>query len=129
MGWGAAFETGVRTIDDEHRELVAILNEFHSALEHNLGESVAFATLNRLIRYAEKHFSDEEALMAKARYPGLKDHIAEHERLMAQVFELHTKLMNREATFSTELFNFLREWLIDHILNADMDFGRFVMGG
>lgn len=129
MEWTPTFETGVKLIDDEHRELVAILNEFHLALAKNLGDVIAFTTLNKLIRYAEKHFADEEALMAKARYPAMRTHVEEHAELMAQVFELNGRLTRREEALSMELFEFLRAWLVEHILGSDMEFGRFVMGG
>lgn len=127
IDWSPIYETGVRLVDDEHRQLVAILNEFHTAHVKNLGPVLAFTTLNKLVRYAEKHFSDEEGLMAKHHYPSATKHRLEHEKLLAQVFDLTGKLERRETELSLDIFDFLRGWLIDHILKTDMEMGRWLV--
>lgn len=124
--WSPIYETGVLLVDDEHRELVAILNEFHTAMVKNLGDVLAYTTLNKLIRYAEKHFSDEETLMFEEHYPGIRKQRLMHEKLMAQVFALNDELQRNEAELSADLFDFLKIWLLDHILKEDMEFGRFM---
>lgn len=117
--WSDLFSVSIGKIDHQHKDLVQILNDFHGAFVSGAGTGHAFATLNRLVKYAEDHFSNEETLMEEVHYPGLIKHKLEHERLLKEIFELEEKLEKKERELDSELFEFIKNWLLHHILEFD----------
>ncbi len=65
------YSVGVRQFDDEHKELVRLINELHAAMKSGRGRDVMGPTLNSLTRYVKLHFSREETIMGQHGYPGL----------------------------------------------------------
>ena len=52
--------TGVREVDDQHKELIRHFNEFHEAMVHGKGQANAISLLGFLADYTETHFTCEE---------------------------------------------------------------------
>ncbi len=118
--WNRTLEIGIPKVDDEHRHLVDIVNAFHRIYEAGAARDKVFTVLNMLLRYAEIHFRSEEALMEAGNYPGLPEHREEHERLIQEVFELNARYEAADAEITSETMEFLKQWLLDHILSEDM---------
>ncbi len=121
--WSPVFEIGVRKIDSQHRHLAALINEFHEALTTR-GNGAVFPVLNRLVQYVEEHFRDEEALMTTAHFPDLPKHRIEHEKLTREIFLLAEKHASGVAEIGIEVMEFLKNWLLDHILHQDKQLER-----
>ena len=58
--WDTNFETGLELIDDQHRELVNILNRLAANLANLSGEVVLNEIFDELSAYADYHFATEE---------------------------------------------------------------------
>ena len=119
--WCDMFSINVPYIDNQHRKLIEIANNFHAALKEKKTEKNLFQTLNSLIRYAEKHFRDEEKLMEEAKYPSenFQEHKRIHEKLVEDIFELQQKFTESGAKSVYEIEVFINNWLIKHILYED----------
>jgi len=123
MSWSRLYSVGVREIDEQHRVLVGLLNRLGAA---NDGESpgvVVADTLAALVKYVGEHFACEERLMKEHGYADTASHVAAHGELAARVGQLVARQENAAAVSLDELTVFLRQWLIAHILNADMALG------
>ena len=82
--WDKILSVGVDEIDEDHRKLVNIFNILnHSVMEGESPEYLA-ATLEELINCTVWHFSHEERLMLKYRYPAIEEHKAQHRDLIDQ---------------------------------------------
>ena len=65
--WGRHFITGIPEVDDQHHQLVDIINNFSSHLaENELVYEDIEATYQELVDYTQYHFSDEERMMTKS---------------------------------------------------------------
>lgn len=117
--WSPLYEIEVPRIDEQHRGLASLVSEFHAACAEGCGRERVFPLLNRLVRYAEEHFRDEEALMGAGRYPDLLRQRREHEKLTVAIFALAERYERGEAEITDEVMAFLKAWLIDHILRED----------
>lgn len=119
--WCEMFNLDVPLIDSQHKELINIVNEFHNIIKTNLDTSAIFKVLNSLIRYADKHFKEEEKLMEISNYPNdkLQEHKKIHEDLVKDIFNLHDKLNQSKEFPLLEIEMFLNDWLIKHILIDD----------
>lgn len=85
--------------------------------------------LNRLVEYAEEHFAREEEIMRASGYPGLARHHAIHEALFEQIFVLQGHFEDGRIRIDRDAVDFLRGWLVDHIVGEDMKFSAYVEGG
>ncbi len=117
--WNRTLAIGVPKVDNEHKHLVDVLNAFYRAFQAGVAREKVFAVLNMLLRYAEIHFRNEEALMEAANYPELQEHRKEHERLIEEVFDLNARCEVGKTEITFETMEFLKHWLLDHILAED----------
>lgn len=123
--WQPEFEVGIPEVDDQHRELVALLNELHVAIREYHGNTTSREVLDRLADYTSTHFRMEEELMALSRYPGLEAHRQQHAELTRQLAELRHRMEVEGTPVAFELLEFLKNWLNQHITDCDKRFGVF----
>ena len=122
--------TGIDTIDDEHRNLFALLSkayilastDYHSDYYQELKNII-----EELDQYAETHFAHEEAYMMQIRDPELIRQRAQHDFFRDKVREFEFVNIDDEReqqNVLTELVKFLAKWLYRHILSSDILIGK-----
>ena len=124
--WSAQLEIGIKPIDDQHRCLIDIINELHLAIEFNKEHEAILPIIDRLHDYAETHFKDEEALLEKHRFPGMKDHVQEHRDFIVSLNELKSTYRSCSETLTINVRNFILGWLFHHIRMSDMEYKHFL---
>lgn len=124
--WSEKFLTGVKEADEQHRKLVELINELYEAMKQGKGREVLDKILDELVKYADYHFSTEETLMSKYGFPELAAHKKEHENFKVKIKEFLEKKAKGEVTLSIEVMNFLKEWLVKHIMGTDKKYGPFL---
>jgi hemerythrin len=118
--WSEQYELGISEIDAQHRGLLAMLQDFYSALEHESLEEASDALLARMQAYAERHFATEEAYLKRYGYPDLAQHEKQHRAYEGRLKELLQRRKDKTLKGSLELTNFLKGWWQEHILKQDM---------
>ena len=122
--------TGIETIDDEHRNLFALLSkaynmactDYHSDYYQELKN-----ILEELDFYAETHFAHEEEYMVQIRDPELIRQRSQHAFFRDKVREYEFVNIDNEEEQQrvlTELVRFLAKWLYRHILSSDILIGK-----
>jgi len=126
--WNESLMTGVASIDEQHQILVSMLNEANYRLSESSSREVLEEIVHDLMSYALYHFDNEEEMMVEKAYtPEEKEaHFREHRNFSAMVAGLQQDLKQGKLIPREELLAFLNGWLIDHILNTDMRFARFL---
>lgn len=117
--WDPSLATGNLTVDAQHRELFAAVNELHDAIHEHNDIEVLGGILYRLQRYTAVHFRDEEDLMVEVAYAGHDRHHELHLDLADKTAALAGKYLSGELTLGIPLATFLRDWLTDHIGEED----------
>jgi len=117
----------IAIIDEQHKKLIAIINDLHDAMVAGQGKSVMDDVLFRLIEYTKMHFSTEERLMAQYNYPDRIAHETQHIELTVQVGQLYMKVKENKVSVTIETMAFLKNWLNHHILETDKKFGAFLI--
>jgi hemerythrin len=120
--WSPFFSVGVEKMDTQHRELIAITNEYCEAYHANKGHLAIPGILNRLVNYAEEHFQEEEKMMQAIGFEGLEDHKVAHEKIVDKIFAILQEHEKGALAVADDLNEFLREWLLEHILKEDMQY-------
>lgn len=125
--WKPSYDTGIPEIDYDHRQLVGVINELYEAMTQNHGHEIVNQTLDRLLEYAQRHFDAEESFMRAGKYPHIAAHENEHQRFCDEVAAMDARRRAGKQPLSTEMMNFLCEWLRNHVTTTDKEMGRFLM--
>jgi hemerythrin len=125
--WGEHLSVGVKVFDQEHRELVALVNKLNQAIKSGSAKKTMEDILQSLVNYTKIHFKHEEDYMVLYDYPEYQKHKQEHEALTNQVLDFLHRYQAGKATFSLELMNFLKDWLTKHILGSDKKYKDFFL--
>lgn len=112
---GSRFSIGNDEIDSQHKGLFEILNNIVQLPFQN-GRSQGLEELfKKFEEYADKHFSFEQEYMKQIDYPGYEAQVSQHQYYMKKLAEL----INDKFTVPNDLHNFLRVWLVNHVLKCD----------
>lgn len=125
--WTKDLETGIKNIDEEHRNLVSILNELDGISSRDVDKMKE--VFNRLVDYTEYHFSNEEGLMNSTSYECTEDyadHCAFHKNFRERVLEFRDVSDRKGLSFSKSIQKFLLNWFVSHIKKTDQEMVNFV---
>lgn len=117
--WSPDYSVNIKTIDNQHQELVSILNRLFVAVSMREGSEIVGDILTALKNYTKTHFALEERLMQQANYADLEAHKAEHRKLIEQLDALIQKHLLEEKPIYFEMLRFLKNWLKEHIRGVD----------
>ncbi len=117
--WSSDYSVKIKTIDDQHQELVNILNRLFVAVSKREGDKVIAGILDALMSYTQTHFALEERLMRQAKYKDIDAHMEEHRKLLEQLDSLCKKHLLEEKPIYFEMLAFLKTWLKEHIQGVD----------
>ncbi|ADH86015.1 bacteriohemerythrin [Desulfurivibrio alkaliphilus] len=117
--WKDEYSVNVREIDEQHKQLVSMINELHEAMMQQRAKDVLSGLLNKLVSYCASHFATEERLMQTHGYPDYAAHKVKHEKMTAKVLALQNDLKAGKMNLTVEVSQFLKDWLDKHILGTD----------
>ncbi|MDD1724096.1 MAG: bacteriohemerythrin [Methanospirillum sp.] len=120
--WDDLYETGIASIDEQHKHLVSLLNRMLEALNQKKGGEEISYVIGEMAKYSEYHFSTEEELMLKAEYPDVGEHQIFHHAFTSKVVDYQHKLAARDDNLTAEVTIYLTNWLNDHLSTIDQKY-------
>jgi len=124
MTWNEQMSVGVKVLDEDHKKLVAMINELHEGLKAGHGKDVLGKILDGLVSYTKFHFQREQQLFARTGYPEAEAHKKLHDDLTKQVLDVQSKFKSGAVTcLSLDVMEFLKNWLTNHIQGTDKKYG------
>ena len=127
--WKEEFRIGVPSVDYEHQELIALLNELYAGLGLESGGSFDRTTVGEFLGevYARisAHFALEERVMREQNYVLYEQHKADHEELLDSIrdimddAELESAEPQAEPMGPDDLGKRLDDWFSEHFRNHD----------
>jgi len=117
MEWSDNLDTGIDTIDLQHRKIVDYINELHKAAQITDHELVG-KVLHGLIDYTIAHFGFEEEMLANNHYADIEEHKRLHEKFITRI-KMHLTNHEKGANVARALTGELQIWLIAHISRED----------
>jgi hemerythrin-like metal-binding protein len=124
--WSDIYSVKIGIIDSQHKNLVNIINELHQAMITRHGKEQLGTILSTLIKYTQMHFKTEENLLESHQYPEYARHKTEHDQLTKTVLDFRSKFQRDEIGLTIEVMDFLKDWLIKHILGTDKRYAPFL---
>ncbi len=118
---------GIPKIDEQHKELIQMLNAAQSLGIKAFSKSDTEKTLDFLGDYVIKHFSDEESLQRQSGYPKYGWHKTQHKNFIDEFTRLKLDFIanGASAKFTLNLNKSVIDWVIRHIKSADKEFGVY----
>jgi hemerythrin len=120
MLWNKSYETGNLEVDNEHKQLFALVQKVIDAAFTNRDEKIE-TTMNFLADYTIKHFAHEERLMDESSYPEAVTHKTQHKNFLSSVGELRERIRGENDTLksSLDINKVIVDWLTEHVLGSD----------
>lgn len=112
------YSTGIKTIDDQHKQLLSLINEIYQSFLDYKHLEVTSSVLERLEDYANFHFAFEEKIFRQLSYPEMESHMESHRAFFERIQEFKKQMASgNDVTFG--ITNYLRDWLRTHIQKED----------
>jgi len=126
MKWESRLTVGVKQFDDHYKELIRIISELRESKKSGENHVYLKNLLFELLSYTKYHFTAEERLMEKHNYQQMNEHKLEHKKLTEQVEQFLERYSDGTSDLDEQLFEFLKRWLFEHILETDKKLGEYL---
>jgi hemerythrin len=128
FNWNKDLETGYAEIDDQHHEIIAIVDSLKIANRLSWGSDEIFAILSYLINTANRHFRDEEAIQIMCHYPDYDRHRICHNEFKKKINELALILVKDGITKQrvNDVIAYVELWMQNHIRGDDFAMASYV---
>ncbi|WP_299195380.1 hemerythrin family protein [uncultured Amphritea sp.] len=130
--WRSQISTGNDLIDLDHKYLIALFNSVELAISKPENLKYLPIFFRELVDYTREHFSREEKIQIKIRYPYYAEHKQEHQQIVEHLEQLYRKILEVvgggdtpisidefNKHLNTDIINLAREWVIDHLIKTD----------
>ncbi|MDR0451097.1 MAG: bacteriohemerythrin [Treponema sp.] len=126
--WDDRYLVNIPLIDTQHKELIRLTNDLYQGCL--MGDDAARAyfmkTIKSVVDYVAIHFSTEEKILVKIKYPGYEAHKNQHEEFVKKVLE-DVKDFGEGKKFVPNLFvRYLKDWIFSHIAMDDKRYSEYI---
>lgn len=123
--WNDSFSVGIRKIDEQHKELVKMVNKLIEMKDVKVDSETISDILTEMTKYAEYHFQTEEQYMIDYDYPDYSPHKEQHKEFKKKTVAFCLDTVSHKETIPSEILSYLKNWLTNHILKSDMQYKSF----
>jgi hemerythrin len=122
LEWSDEYCTGIAKVDDQHKKLFQMVNEFEKDIREGKGERAYRAALVFLSGYVKNHFGFEEKCMEEHRCPMAETNHNAHQKFLATFKSFEEKLGKEGFTWENlrDLHTTVEDWLVSHICKVDV---------
>lgn len=127
LKWCDDYSVNIRSIDNEHKLLMELMNEFDAALntQEQVRAQLVSSAMERLSNQIRAHFNSEERFLLLNKYPDCVRHQSEHNNLLKKLEGFSIKISSEQLVFTEQMSLFLKDWFLRHIIIDDRKFGNF----
>lgn len=125
--WKDSYSVKISKVDKQHKKLFDLFNKLHEAMKKGSADSEIKSILKSCKSYVSEHFRDEEKILKKHNYSGYNNHIKRHKEFEDKIEQkLNDTLKNKkiENTDVLEIYKYLNDWLIKHIMKEDQTYSK-----
>jgi len=130
LEWLDEWNLGIPEIDEQHLGLADSLNQVVLSLQGDPNPSqpteATLPLVVKLLDETRQHFLDEEGIMRGHAYPELTEHHRDHIMLLAELQEFIRDVEEGRREFGLDSLISLKHWLVNHIVDSDLAFARYL---
>lgn len=119
---GDKLKLGIKQIDEQHKKLVDMTNDFHNILCKKLEkgwQKEVLLLLVEMVKYSQNHFAYEEKIMKTIGFERFDSHKKRHDEFVQLAASKLEDFEDISPLDAKELLAFLRDWLKGHIAYED----------
>ena len=122
--WVPSFCSGIKKVDDQHKELVNLINNMfnHSSGDAKKEREYFTSIVHQLIEYVKLHFQTEEKLMIATKFPDYHEHKAEHDSFTLHVISVVKNYTGNNRLTLLDITKFLKDWVLSHVAVMDQKY-------
>ena len=117
--WKNEFSVGNASVDHEHRELIALINELHASISRGSEQDLIVEALGEIYAQVAAHFALEEKIMRDANYDHFRLHKADHEALLDTLADVMDAIENEGRYDERSLSAKMEHWFSEHFRTHD----------
>lgn len=123
--WNDSLKTGIPIIDEQHQELIVMMNRIG---RFKCGKESLFEALIELEEYANVHFKTEEDFMISMKYPEYQEHKSCHDKFAEDLKKFQERINTTKNLdeLGCELHDFAIDWLINHYSTEDIKLIKYI---
>ncbi len=128
MKWSEEYATGIHRVDEDHRMIFKMAEDFRAALDEGGGSTIYSALLENLRVYCCGHFGFEEQCMNDYRCPVAQQNKAAHAEFLEVLsgFQKRYAVSGYDRADARKLVDTVDQWLDNHICRIDIHLKRCV---
>ena len=117
--WDKSFSVNVLRFDEEHKNIILLINKLNAAIQSNDEREKVSDALNEMTSFAGIHFKAEEDYMKRFGYPEYQLHKEEHRDFIKTTVDFCKSVMKGNYNIAFDLLEYLNHWLANHIQGTD----------
>jgi hemerythrin-like metal-binding protein len=120
--WSDRYSTGIAHLDEQHKMLFKMSEDYRAALVENRGARVYGTVLDLFSEYARVHFGLEQECMYRYECPAAKANGQAHCQFTESIDAFRQRYMAHGFVEedARQLVDFVDEWLVHHIGRIDV---------
>jgi len=125
--WSQTFSVGVKVIDDQHKELLELVNDMYNHIVGDEKAEKAFfkKIVKKTVNYIKVHFSTEEKILKAVKFQGYAEHKRAHDSFIFKVIENVRDYEDGKRVTLTSITHFLKDWILTHIAIEDKQYFEY----
>ena len=114
--WRPIYETKHKIIDNQHKELVNIINELYLSTINNANDSNGgfIKAVKKCIDYTQYHFKTEEKIMDLINYSDSENHKAMHKNFCMELVNQIRKYEEGQPFVANKFLKYLKDILYNY---------------
>jgi len=128
LEWDDSMSVGVYLIDEQHRELVVLINNIADALQSGASVSEVSRFIRRFYNYTIVHFQTEESLMDHNSYADYFTQVREHLDCSTKALEFHRRFVEEDGFDLLEFLEYIVAWFRSHTTGVDQGLTEYLVG-
>jgi hemerythrin len=119
LQWKPEYSVGIESMDDEHREMIELINTTYEKLRADSDAGQIEECLGEILSTISMHFALEERMMKRASYSEYQAHKNDHENLLDQIRDLMDVFDQDPVAGGRRLEERLSAWFAGHFSSFD----------
>jgi hemerythrin len=127
--WEDRYSVGIELIDDQHKELFNLTNTLYEGClaGDEAARSYFMETVHGTVDYVKYHFTAEEKMLEKVKYPNFAEHKKEHEGFVKKILEDVESFQGGRKFVPNVFVRYLKDWILTHIAIQDKKYAEYIL--
>lgn len=128
LTWSSTYSVGIRVIDEQHRELINLINDMYNHVNNDESSECAYFKniIHQIVDKIKIHFETEEKILIATKFRGYAEHKKTHDSFLLTVIENVLKFETGKKISLVSFSLFLKDWVLTHIAIMDKQYYEFL---